>query len=67
MEELSDETKAAVVRQVEYYFSDENLATDAFMKKKMKAGGAQGEEKSQRGTANGAVAVRQIAKRCHTA
>lgn len=42
MEELSDETKAALVKQVEFYFSDENLPTDAFMKKKIKAGGAQG-------------------------
>lgn len=43
MEELSGETKAAIVKQVEFYFSDENLPTDNFMKKKMKAGGAQGE------------------------
>ncbi len=42
VEELSDETKAALVKQVEFYFSDENLPTDAFMKKKVKAGGAQG-------------------------
>ncbi|CAN0424541.1 unnamed protein product, partial [Hapterophycus canaliculatus] len=42
VEDLTDETKAALIKQVEYYFSDENLATDAFMKKKMKAGGAQG-------------------------
>lgn len=42
MELLSDETEAALVKQVEFYFSDENLPTDAFMKKKLKAGGAQG-------------------------
>lgn len=42
MEELSEEVKAALVKQVEFYFSDENLPTDAFMKKKLKAGGAQG-------------------------
>lgn len=40
--ELSDETKAAIVKQVEFYFSDENLPTDPFMKKKIKLGGAQG-------------------------
>lgn len=44
VEQLSDETKAALVKQVEFYFSDENLPTDAFMKKKLKAGGAQGNE-----------------------
>lgn len=42
MEELPEATKAALVKQVEFYFSDENLPTDAFMKKKVKAGGAQG-------------------------
>lgn len=42
VEQLSDETKAALVKQAEFYFSDENLPTDAFMKKKLKAGGAQG-------------------------
>ncbi|CAM9350976.1 unnamed protein product, partial [Ectocarpus fasciculatus] len=42
VEELPEDTKAALVRQVEFYFSDENLPTDAFMKKKVKAGGAQG-------------------------
>lgn len=42
MEQLSDETTAALVKQVEFYFSDENLPTDAFMKKKLKAGGVQG-------------------------
>lgn len=42
VEELSDETKAALVKQVEFYFSDENLPTDAFMKKRVKAGGTQG-------------------------
>lgn len=42
VEKLSEDTKAALVRQVEFYFSDENLPTDAFMKKKVKAGGAQG-------------------------
>eukprot|EP00752_Nemacystus_decipiens_P003197 g2958.t1 len=42
VEHLSDETKAALVKQAEFYFSDENLPTDAFMKKKLKAGGAQG-------------------------
>lgn len=42
VEELSDDAKATLVKQVEFYFSDENLPTDAFMKKKVKAGGAQG-------------------------
>ncbi|CAM9379939.1 unnamed protein product [Ectocarpus sp. 6 AP-2014] len=42
VEELPEDTKAALVKQVEFYFSDENLPTDAFMKKKVKAGGAQG-------------------------
>ena len=42
-EELSDEVKAAIVKQVEFYFSDENLQTDVFMQTKMKAGGTQGE------------------------
>ena len=50
MEQLSDETKAALMKQVEFYFSDENLPTDAFMKKKLKAGGAQGRPSVQHGT-----------------
>ncbi|CAM9498396.1 unnamed protein product, partial [Choristocarpus tenellus] len=40
--ELSEETKAAIVKQVEFYFSDENLPTDKFMQQKMKAGLGQG-------------------------
>lgn len=40
--ELSEEKKAAVIKQVEFYFSDENLPTDKFMKQKMQKGGAQG-------------------------
>lgn len=31
------------MKQVEFYFSDENLATDTFMQNKLKAGGAQGD------------------------
>lgn len=40
--ELSKEKRAAVVKQVEFYFSDENLPTDKFMKQRMQKGGAQG-------------------------
>lgn len=47
--QLSEEKKAAIVRQVEYYFSDENLPSDKFMKQKLKAGGPQGTEERGRG------------------
>ncbi|KAJ1689794.1 hypothetical protein LUZ63_013949 [Rhynchospora breviuscula] len=36
---LSDELRALIVRQVEYYFSDENLPTDKFLLKYVKKNG----------------------------
>ncbi|KAJ3685131.1 hypothetical protein LUZ61_014295 [Rhynchospora tenuis] len=36
---LSDELRAQIVRQVEYYFSDENLPTDKFLLKYVKKNG----------------------------
>lgn len=43
--QLSDEKRMAIVKQVEFYFSDENLSTDKFMKQKLRAGGPQGESR----------------------
>lgn len=43
--QLSDEKRTAIVKQVEFYFSDENLPTDKFMKQKLRAGGPQGESR----------------------
>lgn len=49
--ELSEEKKSAIVKQVEFYFSDENLPADKFMKSKIKAGGQQGTARLRRGRA----------------
>ncbi|CAM9090176.1 unnamed protein product [Chrysoparadoxa australica] len=37
--EVTEEMKAAVLRQAEYYFSDENLSNDSFMQQQMAHGG----------------------------
>ncbi|KAJ0031981.1 hypothetical protein Pint_12797 [Pistacia integerrima] len=35
MASLDEETAKAVLRQVEFYFSDSNIPTDEFLRKKM--------------------------------